>query len=246
MAYSTSNPPLLLASNRDGSSPQVWGYTSTDPAATVSGSGYISNATNVGMFVGDKVLVTETDNGYATTLMAVTDITSGAATLGTGDVLSTEAGVGITDGTGTIYESSVSRDGGIITTRILVDLTGLNHGGTAGDIIGTDGTGVAHLGQITAARNGTIIGGRMTCFEAPATGDPDIDVYSATEATGVEDVGIGTLTETQLVNAGAATLGASVYFTAWPAANQYLYLVGQGASGATYTAGRLMIELYGV
>ena len=53
--------------------------------------------------------------------------------------LSTEAGTGITGGTGTIYRSSVMRQGGIITTRILIDLTGLRST-ASGDIIGVNGT----------------------------------------------------------------------------------------------------------
>ena len=108
-----------------------------------------------------------------------------------GNILAVEAGAGITAGVGAIYKSSVLKVGGIIHTKILLDLTGLSSSTTNGDVIGVDDTGVAHLGQITAARNGTILTGRMTCIEAPATGDPDIDLYSATEATGVEDSAIG-------------------------------------------------------
>jgi len=156
-----------------------------------------------------------------------------------------EAGTGITTGTGTIYRSSVQRVGGIITTRILIDLTGLRSTGGA-DIIGVNGTAlVCHIGQITAARNGTILTGSMECFEAPAGGDPDINIHSATEGTGVEDGAIGDLTETLLVNAGDATLGSKVYFTGVPAADQFLYLTTGAATDADYSAGKLFIELMG-
>ena len=156
-----------------------------------------------------------------------------------------EAGTGITTGTGTIYRSSVMQSGGIITTQILIDLTGLRSTGS-GDIIGVNGTSlVCHIGQITAARNGTILTGSMECFEAPAGGDPDINVHSATEGTGVEDGAIGDLTETLLVNAGDATLGSKVYFTAVPAADEFLYLTTGDATDADYTAGKLLIELNG-
>ena len=159
--------------------------------------------------------------------------------------LATEAGTGITGGTGTIYRSSVMRSGGIITTRILIDLTGLRST-ASGDIIGVNGTSnVCHIGQITAAQNGTIIAGSMECFEAPSGGDPDINVHSATEGTGVEDGAIGDLTETLLVNAGDATLGSKVYFTAVPAADSFLYLTTGDATDADYTAGKLFIELMG-
>ena len=63
-------------------------------------------------------------------------------------------GVGISGGSGTIFKTSIERVGGIVITRILLDLTGLNGGGTAGDVIGTDGAGVAHMGQLTVAKNG--------------------------------------------------------------------------------------------
>jgi hypothetical protein len=154
------------------------------------------------------------------------------------------AGVGIT-GTAAVWATSVEVSGDIIKTTLLVDLTGLNSGGTADDIIGADGAGVAHLGQITAAVNGTIFAGRLTCLETPATGDDDIDVHSATEATGVEDTAISALTETKLCNSGDLTAGTTVLL-ANPAADQYLYLTGgTGDSDATYTAGILMLEFWG-
>ena len=113
------------------------------------------------------------------------------------------AGVGITAGTGTVYETSVARNNGIVTTSIMIDLTGLTSGGTAGDIIGVAGANPAFIARITAADNGTVFGVRMTCYETPAGGDTDIDLYSATEGTGVEDVAISTLAETQIINSGA-------------------------------------------
>ena len=161
------------------------------------------------------------------------------------NTLTTEAGTGITTGSGTIYRSSVQRVGGIITTRILIDLTALRSTGS-GDIIGVDGTAlVCHIGQITAAQNGTILTGSMECFEAPAGGDPDINIHSATEGTGVEDGAIADLTETLLVNAGDATLGSKVFFSAVPAADQFLYLTTGAATEADYTAGKLFIEMMG-
>jgi len=154
------------------------------------------------------------------------------------------AGVGITAGTGTVYETSVARNNGIVTTSIMIDLTGLQSGGTAGDIIGKNGAGVAYIGRIVTADNGTVFGVRMTCYELPAGGDTDIDLYSATEGTGVEDVAISTLTETQIINSGTLALGSAVFGTDI-AANQYLYLVGNGTANAAYTAGRLLIEIFG-
>ena len=153
-------------------------------------------------------------------------------------------GTGITTGTGTICKANGGLSGGVYKVTIVVDLTGLNSGGTAGDIIGVNGTALpCYIAQLPAM---TVLGGRMTCLETPAGGDTDIDLYSATEGTGVEDSAITALTETQIINAGAQTRGTLTYFSADPATNAYFYLVGQGTANATYTAGRFLIEIFGV
>jgi hypothetical protein len=155
-----------------------------------------------------------------------------------------DVGTGITTGTGTICKANAGLMGGVYQMTILVDLTGLNSGGTAGDIIGVNGTALpCYIARLPAM---TVLGGRMTCLELPAGGDTDIDLFSATEGTGVEDAAITGLTETQIINAGTQALGTVTYFAADPAANAYLYLVGQSTSDATYTAGRFLIEIFGV
>jgi hypothetical protein len=184
------------------------------------------------------------ENGFQTisinsTTGTITTLSKSAAAIA--NPAATGAGI---EGTAAVYETSVKTENGIVTTSIMIDLTGLNSGGTAGDIIGKNGSGVAYIARITTADNGTVFGVKMTCFEAPTGGDNDIDLYSATEGTGVEDVAISTLTETQIINSGTLSLGTTVAGTDI-AANQYLYLVGQGTSNTTYTAGRLLIEIFG-
>ena len=187
-------------------------------------------------------IATTAGTGAETTQMS---ISSAGFTSLDANTMATEAGTGITGGTGTIYRSSGIREGGIIKTSILIDLTGLRSTAN-GDIIGVDGTSnVCHIGQITAARNGTILAGRMTCFETPAGGDPDINVHSATEGTGVEDGAISDLTETLLVNSGDLATGTVVTFTGVPAADEFLYLTLGATTNADYTAGKLLIELFG-
>ena len=110
---------------------------------------------------------------------------TGRSTL-TGNTIATTAGTGITSGSGTVYAASVIKTGGIYHTKILIDLTGLASSGS-GDIIGKAATANCHIGQITAAVNGTVLGGKMTCLEAPGGGDPDINLWYADEATGTED-----------------------------------------------------------
>lgn len=146
------------------------------------------------------------------------------------------------------YSSGVFKAGGLITTRIVIDLTGLVGSATDLDIIGnTGGAANAHLGQITAAVNGTLIGGRVTCLEVPAGGSTDIDFYSATVGTGAQDVDVTTLTETALVTSGGAwTSGASKGMPSLPPANDYLYACNGAASGGTFSAGKFLIELFGV
>lgn len=156
------------------------------------------------------------------------------------------AGAGITSGTGTVYRSTVTKQDGIIRTQIYVDLTGLASSTTDLDIIGV-GASVAYIGQHTVATNGILYAGRMICLELPAGGAVDIDLYAATEGTGVFDAGIATLAETALLTKDGAWAARTVSsLTALPAANQYLYLTG-GAAGtaATYTAGQFLIEFEG-
>jgi hypothetical protein len=161
--------------------------------------------------------------------------------------LATEAGTGITTGTGTVYKSSVQEMGGIITTQILIDLTGLRS--TAdGDIIGVNGTALyCHIGQITAAVNGTILTGKVYCLEAPVGGDADINIFKATAGTGVEDGAIsGVAGQGALLNyAGDFAVETPKDFTAWPVADDYLYLVAGDTTDADYSAGKLLIELKG-
>lgn len=141
-------------------------------------------------------------------------------------------------------KQSVFRHGDIVETTLFIDLTGLKSVATAGDIIGN--TGVSYIAQITAAVNGTIFAGEVGCSEVPATGDDDIDLYAATEATGAYDGAIGSLTETALMAAGGAhAIGTVKPLTALPAANSYLYLCGNGDTAGTYSAGQLYIRLFG-
>ena len=205
----------------------------------------MANTTFNGAIRSEGGFTTISKNGTTGVISTLSSINSSGFASLDANTLSVEAGTGITTGSGTIYRSSVQRVGGIITTNILIDLTGLRSTGGA-DIIGVNGTAlVCHIGQLTAAQNGTILTGSVECFEAPAGGDPDINIHSATEGTGVEDGAISGLSETLLVNAGDATLGSKVYFTGVPAADEFLYLTTGAATDADYTAGKLFIQLMG-
>jgi len=159
------------------------------------------------------------------------------------------AGDGILDGTGTLYKASVTTRGNIIYTDILIDLTGLQSS-DAGDIIGKAGVAECHIGQITAAINGTILGGTMTCLEVPNGGETDIDLYYADAETGAENNAISTATnEVQITNNGDHTIGRVTPFLNLiiPPANKYLYLVAgpAGLIEGEYSAGRFLIQMWG-
>jgi len=189
------------------------------------------------------------ENGFETVSK---NATTGAITITSGNKMANEAvaGAGI-EGTAGVYVTQVERfksdtttGVNIVKTTIMIDLTGLNCGGTAGDIIGADGAGVAYIGRVTTANQGVVFGVTMECFEAPTTGDPDIDLHSATEGTGVEDTPISDLTETLIINGGDATLGSRTVGNTI-AADQYLYLTCGTATAGTYDAGKLVITILG-
>jgi hypothetical protein len=147
-------------------------------------------------------------------------------------------------GTGTLFYSGTSVDGGMQKTTIFIDLTGAASSTTDLDIIGT--SGASTLGLLGNKCGTTCVALQMTCLEAPAGGVTDIDLYEATESTGAFDGGIAALTETALITSGAAwTNGAVKAATTCPVIGRYLYLTG-GAAGtaATYTAGKFLIEIW--
>jgi hypothetical protein len=194
-------------------------------------------AANPTLANGDAILTFDASANYEPRYTLATEMNNGAQ-------MTKGAGVSAME----TYVTSVSKDGGIITTRIVVDLTGLVGSATDLDIIGnTGGATSAHIGQITAAINGTLVGGRVSCLELPAGGATDIDFYSATVSTGAQDVDVTTLTETVLVTSGGAwTNAVTKGMTTVPPANDYLYICNGAASGGTFTAGKFLIELFGI
>ena len=188
------------------------------------------------------------ENGFETVSK---NAATGAITITSGSKMATEAAAaaGI-EGTAEVYITQVERfksdtttNVNLVKTTIMLDLTGLAST-AAGDIIGDADTGVAYIGRVTTANTGVVFGVTMECFEAPGGGDPDIDLYSATEATGVENDPISGLTETLIINGGDAAVGTRTV-GGTIVADQYLYLVAGAATNADYTAGRLIITILG-
>ena len=187
-------------------------------------------------------------NGFET---VTKNATTGAITITSGNKMAVEAiaDAGI-EGTAETYITQVERfksdtdtNVNLVKTTIMIDLTGLQST-AAGDIIGKNGEGIAYIAQVTTANQGVVFGVSMSCYETPAGGDPDINLHSADEGTGVEDTAISDLTETLIINggdaaAGTRTAGGTI------AADQYLYLTAGATTDAAYTAGRLVIEILG-
>jgi hypothetical protein len=85
MAYNQNNLSNISPNLTTGSW-GMWAYRSADPLATVVAAGYISNATEMGLAVGDTVLVIDT-NTPAQAWSRVTAITAGASTMSAGLVI---------------------------------------------------------------------------------------------------------------------------------------------------------------
>lgn len=81
MAYDTDNSPSLIAQKNGSNGAAVWVLKSTDDFETVTANGYITNGDDLGMKVGDQILVIDSDTGASrfTSVAAVTD--GGAADL---------------------------------------------------------------------------------------------------------------------------------------------------------------------
>ncbi len=162
--------------------------------------------------------------------------------------LAIEAGTGITAGVGTIYQSSVQRRGGIIVTEILVDVTGLTSADSDLDVIGVEDTAnPCHIGQITAAQNGTIFGGTMQCLE-DLDGVTDMGIYSAASAVLVyEDLITDEAAEVAIVTPIVQVLsGGAIPIADIPVAGHYLYMVnGAADTPEDFAAGKFLLTLYG-
>lgn len=79
MTYSTSNPPAMAAQRCGADGGAVWIYKDGDPLATVTAINYVSNATDLGLIAGDRVIHIDSTNGTTTDLTVVTGATTGTA-----------------------------------------------------------------------------------------------------------------------------------------------------------------------
>ncbi len=85
MAYSANNPPSLIADSIGGGG-SLWLYKSADDDATVNGANYVANARDLGLAVGDLVLVIDTATPKGSFHYVASLNAGGAATLAFGAV----------------------------------------------------------------------------------------------------------------------------------------------------------------
>lgn len=170
-------------------------------------------------------------------------------------------GAGITDVLDTKAKLDINTfaEGTHRITMIDIDLTGLNSGGTDGDIIGKAATANCQLLTFDDDVHGQPYKLEMYCLETPAGGDADIDVQFGDAGTNTEDAAPANAVAllTAAANWAAPTAGAvgSTAVTggfastfvppASDAGGKELFLTSD-ATDATYTAGKYLIKIYGI
>jgi|TARA_A100001011_G_scaffold382804_1_gene453178 hypothetical protein len=203
-------------------------------------------ASSGGVLEVQKVATSGRDNIVA----AGTTTGANNASLGTAatifNVTPNAHGSGIADAA---INTFINKIGGDIITTILVDLHGgLASGGTADDVIGTDGGAAnAYIAELTSAVNGIPYLVEFMCLEVPTGGDPDINLVCSATGTTAENAAV--TSGTVLFNNGDLTLGlhneADGGTTLSALTKKYLYLTSGDATEAAYTAGKIMIKIHG-
>ena len=137
---------------------------------------------------------------------------------------------------------------GLITTVIMVDLTGLKAKGTqATDVIGLDGVANAYIYQNVVANNGIIFKYEISCIKAPTqshgTITQDIDFAWNSSGTIEYDGAAAATHDTATMVAGETIEELPGVVTA----AHYLYLTEGDAAATTgvYASGQFVITLYG-
>jgi len=134
MAYDTANPPALASQRVGADGGAVFIYKDGDSLADVTGINYVTNATDLGIITGDRVIHIDSGNGTTTDLTAVTGATTGTAS---GALCSAIEPIGETSialqsaGTGTVIIGDIVTFRGDATEyRITTGDTDVSDGGT--------------------------------------------------------------------------------------------------------------------
>ena len=204
------------------------------------------NSTSSGVLEVQKVATSGRDNIVA----AGTTTCANNACLGTSatifNITPNAHGSGIANAA---INTFINKIGGDIVTTILVDLHGgLASGGTADDVIGTDGGAAnAYIAELTKEVNGIPYLIEFACLEVPTGGDPDINLVCSATGTTAENAAV--TSGTVLLNNGDLTLGfyaeADGGSTLAALTKKFLYLTSGDATEAAYTAGKILIKIHG-
>lgn len=79
MAYSTSNPPILVSQAVGMAGGKMWLYDSADAATAVRVAGYITNADDLGISVGDIIDQIDSTGATVAHRYVVNSVTAGGA-----------------------------------------------------------------------------------------------------------------------------------------------------------------------
>ncbi len=136
-------------------------------------------------------------------------------------------------------------ENGTIITEIKIDLTGLRSSTTENSAVGLSTGDPSFIGRNVVANNGVIYKMELICLELPAGGQTDINVVENASGTLEFDGAAGN--DFGIDSNGAHAAGRSVQnLTQSLTEGNYLYLTS-GAAGtvADYTAGQLILRMYG-
>lgn len=79
MAYSTSNPPALVSQMVGKTGGSIWVYDSADASTVVRVAGYFTNASALGIKVGDLIFQIDTAGATRAHTYVVNSVTAGGA-----------------------------------------------------------------------------------------------------------------------------------------------------------------------
>ena len=159
MAYAatdatTPNPPRCVSQSVGATGGDIWIYKDGDDVDTVTGINYITDATELGMKAGDRVILIDETNGLTTDLTVQTGATTGTASGATGSAVEPIAETSIalsSAGTGTILVGDIITFGG--------HTDGGEYRVTTGDTDVSDGGTLVITPALTQA---TVAGGTIT------------------------------------------------------------------------------------
>lgn len=186
-------------------------------------------------------------NGQMGTELTATAAEINAVCDGSANLI-TEHGAGMA---GAVTAYRFTNPAGIITTTILVDLTGLTVTGTAqGAAIGLAGVDGCYISRWVQANMGAVFQINMACLVTPtedtATFEQDIDLGYTTAA----DVAAGEDVDVDIIAAAHDWVYGEVLKTIVPKLTpdgDYIYISAGDTAGdtGTYATGKLLFEFFG-